>query len=81
MPSNDRERTSELVASVLQDIRNKRSCNQMFDITAMKAKTHSFVNDLVLSRKRKGANYNILQNLEGRRSNGESYRPEIVQEL
>ena len=61
MSANNSKRTPELVASVLQDMRNERSFNQMFDVITTKAKANSFVNDEVLSRKIKAPNYSILQ--------------------
>ena len=61
MSANNSKRTSELVASVIQGMRNERSFNQMFDAITTKAKAQTFVNDEVLSRKIKEPNYSIPQ--------------------
>ena len=58
------KRTANLVVTVLQNLRNEESFNQIYELITTKSKAHYFVKEPVLSRKRKAPNYSILHYLD-----------------
>ena len=74
------KRTANLVVTVLQNLRNEESFNQIYELITTKSKAHYFVKEPVLSQKTKAPNYSILHYLDGIESNTKAYHPETARD-
>ena len=73
------KRTTELVVSVLEGLRNKDSFKNLFQIITDNASTIYFIVQLGLSRKRKAPQYSILHYVDRNQSTAEAHHPFTAQ--
>ena len=74
------QRNAELTISILEKMRYDCSFNQFYDATQMKAKSHHFIKDPIVPRKRKAPNYSILQFIDGHSSETPAHHPDTSRE-
>ena len=69
------KRTAELVASVLEGLRNEDSFKSLFQIIANNATTIDFIEQPGLPKKRKAPQYSILHYVDGNQSTAQPHHP------
>ena len=80
MSACNSQRNVELTISVLEKMRYDCSSNQFYDATQMKAKSHHFVKDPIVPRKRKAPNYSILLFIDDYSSETPAYNPDTCRD-